>query len=90
MSSGSRQIVQYSKETVRGVKPDPFDRVALPFTEISVDGTANREDSATILNSRLAQSGALTTIDYEGDISAEFRYGIYDDLIAGAAYNTWT
>ena len=23
-------------------------------------------------------------------ISAEFRYGIYDDLIAGAAYNAWT
>ena len=90
MSAGSRQITQVSKETVRGVTPDPFDRVALPFTENSLNATANREDSATNLSSRLAQAGALTTIDYEGDISAEFRYGVYDDLISGAAYNTWT
>jgi len=88
MSSGSRQILQYSKEVTRGVTPDPFDRLSLPFTEVSLDAAANREDSATILNSRLAQSGALTTIDYEGDITAEFRYGVYDELISGAAYNT--
>ncbi len=90
MSSGSRQILQLSAETVRGTTPTPFDRESIPFTEVSIDAAANREDSATILNSRLAQSGAITTIDYTGDISAEFRYGIYDDLIAGAAYNTWT
>ncbi len=80
MSAGSRQIVQISRETVRGVTPDPFDRISLPFTENGLDATANREDSATILSSRLAQAGALTTIDYEGDISAEFRYGVYDEL----------
>lgn len=90
MSSGSRQILQLSAETVRGTTPTPFDRESLPFTEVSIDAAVNKEDSATILNSRLAQSGAITTIDYTGDISAEFRYGIYDDLIAGAAYNTWT
>lgn len=90
MSAGSRQLTQISKEVTRGVTPNPFDRVALAFTENTLDAAANREDSATILSSRLAQAGAITTIDYEGDISAEFRYGIYDDLIAGAAYNTWT
>ena len=90
MSSGSRQITQLAKEVTRGVTPNPFVRSSLPFTEISLDAAANREDSATILNSRLAQSGALTTIDYEGDITAEFRYGVYDELISGAAYNTWT
>ncbi len=90
MSAGSRQITQIAKEVTRGVTPVPFDRISLAFTENSLDATANREDSATILNSRLAQSGALTTIDYEGDISAEFRYGVYDELISGAAYNTWT
>ena len=90
MSSGSRQITQLAKEVTRGVTPDPFDRIALPFTENTLDAAANREDSATILSGRLAQAGALTTIDYTGDISAEFRYGVYDDLIAGAAYNEWT
>ena len=90
MSSGSRQIVQIAKEATRGTTPTPFVRSSLPFTEVSIDAAVNKEDSATILSSRLAQSGAITTIDYTGDISAEFRYGIYDDLIAGAAYNTWT
>jgi hypothetical protein len=90
MSSGSRQVTQLAKEVTRGVTPVPFDRVALPFTENSLDAAVNKEDSATILASRLAQSGAITTIDYTGDISAEFRYGIYDELISGAAYNTWT
>lgn len=90
MSSGSRQVTQLAKEVIRGVTPVPFDRVALPFTENSLDAAVNKEDSATILSSRLAQSGAITTIDYTGDISSEFRYGIYDELISGAAYNTWT
>ena len=90
MSAGSRQVLQISKETVRGTTPTPFVRSSLPFTDVSIDAAVNKEDSATILSSRLAQSGAITTIDYTGDISAEFRYGIYDDLIAGAAYNTWT
>src|SRR5574344_2605408 len=90
MSSGSRQIVQIEKEATRGTTQTPFVRSSLPFTEVSIDAAVNKEDSATILSSRLAQSGAITTIDYTGDISAEFRYGIYDDLISGAAYNTWT
>lgn len=90
MSSGSRQIVQIAKEVTRSTTPTPFVRSSLPFTEVSIDAAVNKEDSATILNSRLAQLGAITAIDYTGDISAEFRYGIYDELIAGAAYNTWT
>jgi hypothetical protein len=90
MSAGSRQVLQISKEVTRGVTPDPFARSSLPFTEVSIDAAVNKEDSATIISSRLAQAGAITTIDYTGDISAEFRYGIYDELISGAAYNTWT
>lgn len=90
MSSGSREIIQLVKETVIGTTPSPFIRASLPFTDSSLNAAVTKEDSTTKLASRLAQAGTITSVDYTGDINAEFRFGVFDDLIAAAAFNTWT
>lgn len=90
MSSGSREVIQLSKETVIGTTPSPFARTSLPFTDSSLNAAVTKEDSTTKLASRLAQAGTITSVDYTGDINAEFRFGVFDDLIAAAAFNTWT
>lgn len=89
MSSGSREIIHIAPETVIGTTPSPFARTSLPFTDSSLDAAVTKEDSATKLDTRLAQQGTITAVDYTGDINAEFRYGTYDDLIAANAYNAW-
>lgn len=89
MSSGSRQIVQISIESINGTTPTPFDRESVPFTEISLDATATKTESNSILDSRLAQKGAITGVEYAGDLSAEFRHEIFDELISAAAFNDW-
>lgn len=90
MSSGSREVIQLVKETVIGTTPSPFARTSLPFTDSSLNAAVTKEDSTTKLASRLAQAGTITSVDYTGDINAEFRFGVFDDLIAAAAFNTWT
>lgn len=89
MSSGSREIIHIAPETVIGTTPSPFARTVLAFTDSSLDAAVTKEDSATKLDTRLAQQGTITAVDYTGDINAEFRYGTYDDLIAANAYNAW-
>ena len=89
MSNGSRQICQYAPETVNGTTPTPFDRKSLVFTEITLDAAATKEDSNSILDSRLAQKGAVTGVEYSGDLNSEWRFGVFDDLIAAAAFNNW-
>ena len=89
MSSGSKQLVHITKETVNGTTPSPFARSVIPFTEITIDGSATKEDSNSILDSRLAQKGAVTGVEYAGDLNSEWRFGVFDDLIAAAAFNNW-
>lgn len=89
MSSGAKQLLQYAEETVNGVTPTPFARKVLPFTTVSLDQTASKETSNTITDTRLAAPSTITGLEVAGDIEAEFRYGTYDDLIAGSAFNEW-
>lgn len=89
MSAGSRQILQVAIESVNGTTPTPFDRKSIPFTEISLDATATKTESNSILDNRLAQKGAITGVEYAGDLNAEFRHTIYDELISAAAFNDW-
>lgn len=89
MSSGSKQSLTYAIETVVGTTPTPFDRKSLPFSTTTLDAATTKEDSVTILDSRLAQQGAITEVNYTGNIDAELRFGVFDDFIAGVAYNDW-
>lgn len=89
MSSGSKQILQVAKELVFGETPNPFERKAIPFTSVELDSEANKEDSTSILDSRLPQRGAIVAVDHQGALETEARFGVYDDLIASAACNEW-
>lgn len=89
MSSGSKQLLHITKETVNGTTPTPFARSSIPFTEITIDAAATKEDSNSILDSRLAQKGSVTGVEYAGDLNSEWRFGVFDDLIAAAAFNNW-
>ena len=89
MSTGNKQVLQYSKETVFGTTPDPFVRKAIPFTTIELDSVPNKADSTVILDSRLAQKGAVVSVNHEGNLTTEMRYGVYDDFLASNAMNEW-
>ena len=90
MSSGAKQSLTFSPEVTVGVTPTPFDRISVPFSTTTLDAATTKEDSVTILDSRLAQQGAITEVNYTGNIDAELRFGVFDEFIAGAAYNSWT
>lgn len=89
MSSGSKQSLTFSPEVTVGVTPTPFDRLSVPFSTTTLDAATTKEDSVTILDTRLAQQGAITEVNYTGNIDAELRFGVFDDFIAGVAYNDW-
>lgn len=89
MSSGAKQLVQIAKETVIGTVPSPFARQTLAFTDISLNQSVEKTESASITDSRLQQSSMVTSAEYSGELSAEAQYGAYDDLIAAAAFNAW-
>ena len=89
MSSGAKQLVQIAKETVIGTVPSPFARQTLAFTDISLNQSVEKTESASIADSRLQQSSMITSSEYSGELSAEAQYGAYDDLMAAAAFNAW-
>lgn len=90
MSSGAKQLVQIAKETVIGTVPSPFARQTLAFTDVSLNQSVEKTESASITDNRLQQSSMITSAEYSGELSAEARYAAYDDLIAAAAFNAWT
>lgn len=89
MSSGAKQLVQIAKETVIGTVPSPFARQTLAFTDISLNQSVEKTESASITDSRLQQSSIITSAEYSGELSVEAQYGAYDDLMAAAAFNAW-
>ena len=56
MSSGAKQLVQIAKETVIGTVPSPFARQTLAFTDISLNQSVEKTESASITDNRLQQS----------------------------------
>lgn len=90
MSSGAYRSLSYTEEATAGVSPLPLNRKVLPFTDTTIDQTANKTDSQTIASGRLQTPSSIIGLDVAGDINAEFRYGSYDSLIAGAACNEWS
>lgn len=89
MSSGAKQLVQIAKETVIGTVPSPFARQTLAFTDISLNQSVEKTESASITDNRLQQSSMITSAEYSGELGAEAQYGAYDDLMAAAAFNAW-
>lgn len=88
MSSGIKQVTQYIKETVIGTMPTGA-RQTIAFTDMSLDQTIDKTESASIVDTRLEQASMITKATYAGDLGVEAQYGAYDDFIAAAAYNAW-
>ncbi len=89
MSSGAKQLLQYAKETVVGTTPTPFARQTLAFTDVSLNQSVGKTESASITDTRLQQSSMITSAEYSGELGVEAQYGAYDELIAAAAFSAW-
>lgn len=87
MSSGAKQATPYGVESVPGVIATIWKTLA--FTKNGLDATAQKTDSQTIKDSRIAAGSLITGFEVAGDIETEFAYGIQDDLLEGVAFNQW-
>ena len=89
MSRGSKVVLAYAPQTDVAVKPTTGWKV-LPFKSNSLNNSVELTDSETIVDSRIKTAGMVTSATAEGDVSVEFIKSTYDDLIAAAAFNTWS
>ena len=89
MSRGSKVSLAYAPQTDITVKPTTGWKV-LPFKSNSLNKAVELTDSETIVDSRIKTAGMVTSATAEGDVSVEFIKSTYDDLIAAAAFNTWS
>ena len=90
MSRGSKVVLAYAPMGADlSVKPTTNWKV-LPFKSNSLNNAVELTDSETIVDSRIKTAGMVTSATAEGDVSVEFIKSTYDDLIAAAAFNTWS
>lgn len=87
MSSGAKQITPYGVESAPGVITTTWKTLA--FTSNGLDAAAQKTESQTIKDGRIASGSLVTGVDVTGDIETEFAYGIQDDLLEGVAFNQW-
>ncbi|WP_147480714.1 phage tail tube protein, partial [Pseudomonas savastanoi] len=77
------------KEVTPGVTPNgTWDTLRL--TGNALTPTVNTEVSDEITDTRLSQGSVATSIDIGGDLSAEFSFGSFDQLLEAAFYGVWT
>ncbi|GFZ62099.1 hypothetical protein PSE10C_37100 [Pseudomonas amygdali pv. eriobotryae] len=62
----------------------------LRLTGNALTPTVNTEVSDEITDTRLSQGSVATSIDIGGDLSAEFSFGSFDQLLEAAFYGVWT
>lgn len=90
MSSGAKQVVYLTAETQIGTTPARPTWTTLPFKSSSLDGTANKTDSDTIVDGRIGRGGVITRMEVGGDLEVNAAYGTYDALLEAAFYNQWS
>ncbi|ARA80259.1 phage tail tube protein [Pseudomonas amygdali] len=89
MSSGAKVVSHIIKEVTPGVTPTgTWDTLRL--TGNALTPTVNTEVSDEITDTRLSQGSVATSIDIGGDLSAEFSFGSFDQLLEAAFYGVWT
>ncbi|SDT52796.1 phage tail tube protein [Pseudomonas prosekii] len=89
MSSGAKVVSHIIKEVTPGVTPvGTWDTLRL--TGNALTPTVNTEVSDEITDTRLSQGSVATSIDIGGDLSAEFSFGSFDQLLEAAFYGAWT
>ncbi|WP_274621289.1 phage tail tube protein [Pseudomonas sp. YL2] len=89
MSSGARVVSYIIAEVTPGVTPTgTWDTLRL--TGNALTPTVNTQVSDEITDTRLSQGSVATSIDIGGDLTAEFSFGSFDQLLEAAFYGNWT
>lgn len=89
MSSGAKVISHIIAEVTPGVTPaGTWDTLRL--TGNALTPTVNTQVSDEITDTRLSQGSVATSIDIGGDLTAEFSFGSFDQLLEAAFYGNWS
>lgn len=89
MSSGAKVVSHIIKEVTPGVTPTgTWDTLRL--TGNALTPTVNTAVSDEITDSRISQGSVATSTDIGGDLTAEFSFASFDQLLEAAFYGTWT
>lgn len=89
MSSGAKVVSHIIKEVAPGVTPTTGTWDTLRLTGNALTPTVNTEVSDEITDTRLSQGSVATSIDIGGDLTAEFSFGSFDQLLEAAFYSVW-
>lgn len=89
MSSGARQTTYLIPEVTPGVTPTTGAWDTLRLTGNTLSPTVNTQASDEITDQRISQGSVATSVDIQGDLSAELSYGTFDKLLEAAFYGTW-
>lgn len=88
MSSGAKVVSHIIPEVTPGVTPTGnWDTLRL--TGNALTPTVNTQVSDEITDTRLSQGSVATSIDIGGDLTAEFSFGSFDQLLEAAFYGNW-
>lgn len=90
MSSGAKVVSHIIAEATPGVTPTTGTWDTLRLTGNALTPTVNTQVSDEITDTRLSQGSVATSIDIGGDLSAEFSFGSFDQLLEAAFYGAWT
>ncbi|SNY42403.1 Bacterial surface proteins containing Ig-like domains [Pseudomonas sp. LAMO17WK12:I6] len=89
MSSGAKVVSHIIPEVTPGVTPaGTWDTLRL--TGNALTPTVNTQVSDEITDTRLSQGSVATSIDIGGDLTAEFSFASFDQLLEAAFYGNWT
>lgn len=89
MSSGAKVVSHAIKETTPGVTPTTGQWDILRLTGNTLTPTPNLDQSEEITDSRLSQGSIITSVDINGDLSAELSFGTFDEWLAAGFYGEW-
>lgn len=90
MSSGASVRTYYAVQTAAETVPTSGWKT-LPVITNGLNASTTLTDSEILSDqSRIKQSGMVTGGEVSGDINSELMYGVFDDLLEAAFWNTWS
>lgn len=89
MSSGAKVVSYIIKEATPGVTPTTGKWDVLRLTGNQLTPTVNTVVSDEITDSRISQGSVATSTEIGGDLTTEFSYGSFDQLLEAAFYGAW-
>ncbi|MCB2188379.1 MAG: hypothetical protein KQJ78_18315 [Deltaproteobacteria bacterium] len=87
---GSRHEVSYVPEVVKGVTPATPVMKLLRVTSVGLEMTKGGFQSSELRSDRQIADFRHGTKQVAGDLGLELSYEAFDDLLAGALFNSWS